>query len=94
MLTCFPVHEKCNPLWLNITEGEILRTTHDEPRNQPFSIGVNYGEFKVSDSIYQIQISHFCLFEAPDHTPAHEAVNDAGEVGCEYTSRLSTIHPF
>lgn len=43
----FPDPGPQNTTWLAITVGEILRTNHDEPRNQPLRLVLGTGcEFK------------------------------------------------
>jgi hypothetical protein len=49
MLTCFPGCNQHDPNWLATTEGEILGTTNEEARNQPYIF--NGRESKSSDSI-------------------------------------------
>jgi len=93
MLTYFPAAGDYDPKWLTTEVAEILHTTHEGPQNRPF---VRYGsEFKGSDSMCQILISHFCMsFEDTTQHSTYEAVNNVGKVGCERTFRLSSIHPF
>jgi hypothetical protein len=83
MLNPSPGSDNQDPTWLNTKKGEILRTTHDLPGEQPYLFAGR--EFKSSD-----KRGHFSLmvvfFKETYQYPAYEAVNDAGEVGCEYAS--------
>ena len=90
MLTFFPVHGSHDPNWLVTTLGEILRTTNEEPQNQPW----NYyrSEFKGTDRYSFLPFDR--RFKGIQQIPAYKAVNNAGKVGCECTFRFPFIHPF
>ena len=90
MLTFFPVHGSHDPNWLVTTLGEILRTTNEEPQNEPFNKGGS--ESKGSDRYSFLSFDQ--CFTAIHQVPAYKAVNNAGKVGCECTFRFSFIHSF
>ena len=90
MLTYF-LASNSHPGWLVTRAGEILRTTGEEPRNQP--IVTIWGEFNdLKAESWSLSYSPVYSFEGPTQLLAYEAANDSGKMGCEYKFRFSDIH--
>jgi hypothetical protein len=94
MLTCFPAHSKKDPSWLKIKIGEILTTVDDQPRQQQYKWFQS--EFKVSNHVRVEKLTPHLgwSFKDAHQTAAYKATNSAGNRGCEYLVRCSSIHSF